>query len=480
MSSVFHRVVLTALFTVACAVAPAHGAETGNICARASLSNPDTGTGGMGGTGIVAKGGMGGTGVMAEATTPLVPGSGGMGGTGIVGVITGFASICVNGVEIHYDNRTPVSVNGQTAAPRDLAVGQLVVVHARTVGGQLRANGIGAIDAVSGPVTGINAVARELQVMGQTVRVGNAIVPDLGSIKPGTSVRVSGLRTDGGVVVASRVEATSAASASVSGTVTSVEAGTAIVNGTRVNLPQGTLPPSVGTEVFIAGTWKGNALQASRTEVQPIQHAISRAQRAIVEGYVTNQRGNQISVGAVTLQLSSRVRINGGNDRDLEVGRKVQVEVRRVGDAWLADRVILQRSENTRGENPGGTSSDSRGNQGSGRNDGGNSHDSSDRDNSGSGSHSGNSDSGNSGRSDTSNSGSSSSGSGSNQSGSGSSNSGSNRSSSGSDGSSASGSNSGSSRSSGSNSGSSSSGTSGSSGSSRGSGSSNSTRGSRR
>ncbi|MEQ1773751.1 MAG: DUF5666 domain-containing protein [Burkholderiales bacterium] len=428
MISVFRRAILTALFSVACAVTPAHGAETGNICARASLSNPDAGSGGMGGTGTVAKGGMGGTGITAEAT-PLAPGSGGMGGTGVVGIITGFASICVNGVEVHYDSRTPVSVNGQAAAARDLAVGQLVVVHARTVGGQLRANGIGAIDAVSGPVTGVNAVARELQVMGQTVRVDNTIAPDLASIKPGTSVRVSGLRTDGGVVVASRLDATPATSASVLGTVSSVAAGTAIVNGTRVNLPQGALPLSIGTEVFVAGIWNGTALQASRTEVQPVHNAISRAQRAIVEGYVTNQRGNQISVGAVTLQLSAQVRINGGNDRDLEVGRKVQVEVRRVGDAWLADRVILQRSENTSGESPRGSSNNSRGNadSGSGRDGGGNSQDNSDRNNSGSDSHSGNSGSGNSGRSDSSNSGSSgsnSSSSGSSRSNSGSSHSG--------------------------------------------------------
>jgi hypothetical protein len=31
-------------------------------------------------------------------------------------VITGFASICVNGVEVHYDANTPVSINGQPAA----------------------------------------------------------------------------------------------------------------------------------------------------------------------------------------------------------------------------------------------------------------------------------------------------------------------------------------------------------------------------
>lgn len=49
---------------------------------------------GIGGTGISADSGIGGTGQQAQE---------GIGGTGIIGVITGFASVCVNGLEILYD-----------------------------------------------------------------------------------------------------------------------------------------------------------------------------------------------------------------------------------------------------------------------------------------------------------------------------------------------------------------------------------------
>jgi len=60
--------------------------------------------GGVGGTGDAAYGGVGGTGA---------PGSeGGIGGTGIVGTITGFASVCVSGVEVHYDEAVPLAENG--------------------------------------------------------------------------------------------------------------------------------------------------------------------------------------------------------------------------------------------------------------------------------------------------------------------------------------------------------------------------------
>ena len=74
---------------------------------------------GLGGTGIEKDGqsGMGGTGISAAAPS-------GMGGTGIVGVITGFASICVNGVEVHFDDAIPVSDNGQAVTAQRLAVGQ--------------------------------------------------------------------------------------------------------------------------------------------------------------------------------------------------------------------------------------------------------------------------------------------------------------------------------------------------------------------
>jgi hypothetical protein len=370
----------------------AQGADSASICARASLTNPEVGTGGMGGTGIVAgstsgatggmggtgavagngtdaTGGMGGTGIVAELTPGFnAAGTGGMGGTGIVGIITGFASVCVNGIEVHYDNRTPVAVNGQAAATRDLAVGQMVLVHAGMANGQMRATGIGAIDAVRGTVTSVNVLTREMLVMGQTVRIANAAGADIASINPGASVRVSGLRTEGGIIVASRVDAAPAGgAASLLGIVSSVDGNSAIVHGTRVNLPPRT-QMTVGTEVFVSGQWNGSTLQASRVEAQPVANAIARTERAIVEGYVTRHNGNQISVGAIALRLSDQVRFNGGNEQDATVGRKVQVEMRRVGDAWLADRVIVGREDNPRGNvrgaTPGasGTGSGSRGN----------------------------------------------------------------------------------------------------------------------
>ena len=106
-------------------LAPQNKAEPGGIGGTGNLpQSPGIGgTGavaqspGIGGTGAIAQSpGIGGTGAVAQSPgiggTGAVAQSPGIGGTGIVGVVTGFASICVNGVEVHFDNSTPVSVDG--------------------------------------------------------------------------------------------------------------------------------------------------------------------------------------------------------------------------------------------------------------------------------------------------------------------------------------------------------------------------------
>src|SRR6185369_12619780 len=70
-------------------------AHAQDVCATASTVNPASAPG-LGGTGI-SNGGAGGTGVATGGIGGTGISNGGVGGTGIVGVITGFASICVNG-----------------------------------------------------------------------------------------------------------------------------------------------------------------------------------------------------------------------------------------------------------------------------------------------------------------------------------------------------------------------------------------------
>lgn len=169
-------------------------------CALAVAAAPAracTDPGGIGGTGIDG-GGIGGTGQRAESDV------------GVLGVVTGFASICVNGIEVHYDAATPVSVNGEPASAAALAVGKVVAVHAVGAGTQARARAIDVVDAAVGPVTAVQSGGALLEVQGQRVHVGAVTLLggglSRGELAAGQALRVSGLRGADGAIVATRIE----------------------------------------------------------------------------------------------------------------------------------------------------------------------------------------------------------------------------------------------------------------------------------
>jgi len=162
------------------------------------------------------KDGVGGTGHSTPRSvekTAAVRSGDGIGGTGIVGIVTGFGSVCVNGLEVAYDDLTAIDSNGAAASPVDLAVGQLVVVEATGRGDRLRAKRIAVRDAAVGPVFEIDPVRGALVVLGQDVRVGPDVpLGDRASQRPlaladiatGDFLAVSGLRQADGIVVATR------------------------------------------------------------------------------------------------------------------------------------------------------------------------------------------------------------------------------------------------------------------------------------
>lgn len=184
--------------------------QAGNPCAL-NTSGGIGGTGnaqdGIGGTGLIdPRDGIGGTGAQAKRDE-------GMGGTGIVGIVTGFASVCVVGVEVHYDDATPVTVNGVPASAGNLSVGQLVSIVAQPAENGYRASQIAVQHAVAGPISRIDPLTGHLDVLGQKVAPAANAVRDANgqpmaasALKPGMSVLVSGLRGYDGQIIASRVE----------------------------------------------------------------------------------------------------------------------------------------------------------------------------------------------------------------------------------------------------------------------------------
>lgn len=262
------------------------GAQTGGIGGTgAPMQRAETG--GIGGTGAPLEraeaGGIGGTGApFTQADTHE------LGGTGIIGTVTGFGSVCVNGMRVTYDATTPVTLDGQIAHSKDLAVGQVVVVSATGRGTQVQAQSIAIVHTVVGPVTRVDTAARTIEVMGQTVRAvgGTAAVDAFMKAQAGDWVAVSGLPHPDGYVAASRISPVASKSgASLIGMAESGRIGGVMIGGKALQN---------GQAVRVSGIWDGTRLQAVRSEASPLNAQV-QWRRMVVEGF---QAGTTLHVGA--------------------------------------------------------------------------------------------------------------------------------------------------------------------------------------
>lgn len=316
-----------------------------------SLSSPagaaapcsDLALGGIGGTSAPARGGIGGTGSPAELAL------GGIGGTGqvalpiaagetgaVVGTITGFASICVNGLEVHYEDTTPVTANGARSSTDSLAVGQVVAIEATPSTRGLEAKRVAIVHAVVGPVTRVDG--NELEVMGQRVfREGAA-----SALAVGDTVRVSGLRDADGAIVATRLDHAEAGEVehSVVGRVRDGRIG-------RLRVEAAELPE--GVEVVVRGRFSEGRLEARQVERDPAREFTARARAVSIEARISERSGRRLSAGGRTIELGDDTRVVGGRDDDADRNRLIRVTGRVGKDGNVrADRIELRDRRETR------------------------------------------------------------------------------------------------------------------------------------
>lgn len=139
---------------------------------------------------VASDRGLGGSGISS--------GDRGLGGSGmragIIGVVTGFASLCVNGYEIEIDETSVVTVEGHPATQADIHLGQLVVIEAEAGDGKLRAESIDVRLAAMGPISAVSDDGKTLTLLGQTVRLADLPGARVEKLAPGDWVAVSGLR----------------------------------------------------------------------------------------------------------------------------------------------------------------------------------------------------------------------------------------------------------------------------------------------
>lgn len=291
---------------------------------------------GIGGTGRLQDG-IGGTGAQAR--------NDGVGGTGIVGIVTGFASVCVSGIRVHYDDSTPVTINGEPGTADQLGVGQVVSISARPDKSGYQARAITVQYAVAGPIRRIDPVTGEMDVLGQKVKPAALAITDaqgqampMGQLKPGMTVVVSGMRAPDGSILATRVERPAKpVTPQVMGKLEPVAGNLYRIGALTVSLPPGQARPS---GLVIAITTPDGATVKHIQEVAQL----TGVSRVVMQGIVQMRTGDlvQLEQGPV-IRVAPGTTIQGGNRDDLTPGRLVKVSASlKDRDMWQADALELQ------------------------------------------------------------------------------------------------------------------------------------------
>ncbi len=238
--------------------------------------------------------GIGGTG--GPASGPQISDRG-IGGTGIAGVITGFGSVIVNGLEIAYAPSTPLTVDGVPDTQAQLLVGQFAAIVASDDHG-LHADSIEVRHEVSGPVTSVGADSgtggRMLIVAGQRVAV-SADTEGLQTFRPGDWIAVSGLRQSDGVIAASRVDQREPGTVLVRGPAMA-SAGGWQIGDLRVQPPPGT-SVAPGESISAQGTIVDGRLSATTATPDvlgsdPGAFFGNHVRRMVIESYVSAAGGH--------------------------------------------------------------------------------------------------------------------------------------------------------------------------------------------
>lgn len=311
------------------------------------------GGGGIGGVNL-ASGGIGGTGVSAVS----------------VGPITQFGSIFVNGVE--YDLKdAAIIVNGQqvtatgddgnTVAPNNLAVGQVVKVQGTinadgTTGAATQVTFSGDVNGPISNVTDIDANTKQIVVLGQTVIVDNTTQfknLNLSGLTQGIVVEVSGLANSGGDIHATYVEKTDesygGSNVDVKGTIQSLNTNaktfmirTQLVDYSGVlSLPNGV--PADGQYVEVTGTIDTNGvLLASNIKLESEGLGVTDSQQAEIEGFVTAASATGFTLGTQAVQTTSSTTYRGGAAADIAVGVKLEIEGSLQGGILTATKITFK------------------------------------------------------------------------------------------------------------------------------------------
>lgn len=324
----------TALITISLVLlsANAASAET-NIC-NAGIGGTGIQQDGIGGTGNQSEG-IGGTGVQANS---------GVGGTGIIGVITGFASICVNGLEVHYDTQTSVDVDGVSSTIDALNIGQLVAIESSNQANQLKALRVSVSHIMVGKIEKVDVPQNTIQMMGQTIHLNRETIASK-DLKNHQLVKISGLVTANNLIRALRIDL---APPNTPSSIAGVMDETGKVNG--VSIAANNL---IKTDriLQVSGHWDGRALQADQISESAMQRVLNSAERVVIQGIAPTTSGPQFNLQNQAIIIDKGTRISGKNSGKNQtiivhgnVDRAGKITARSI--EYANERKVLERGGN--------------------------------------------------------------------------------------------------------------------------------------
>jgi hypothetical protein len=233
--------------------------------------------------------GIGGTGYK--------PGDNGIGGTGFIGTIRKFGSVYINGERIAYPPDVRIEIDGASAAPSDMRLGQVARLVAERRNESWMTNGIVIVSEVVGAIRRIDG--GRLEVLGQSVELTNTRMAPPLSI--GDRVAVSGLRRPDQTIVASLIEKRESGLDQIAGVLTQDASGEFRIGSQIVTGASGAV---IGERLVTRGAVEGGAFVAQEVKIDT-GIGIGMAQRFSIETWLTRRDGALVTANGVKVEASA-------------------------------------------------------------------------------------------------------------------------------------------------------------------------------
>ena len=296
-----------------------------------------------------------------DAATPALGASGSSSGSSFAaGTIAGFGSVIVNGIRFD-DSKAKVSDDeGAAANSSALRLGMRVEIEGAAVsddgtGARAEAKEIRFGSELVGTVSAVNAGAKSLVVLGQTVVVldttviDNRLVGGFAAITVGSVVEVHGIRdATTGAITATRIEPSAAAAGlKVRGPISALDstAKTFTIGGTLISYASVTLAPAaLANGMIVRVRLQSSAPVAGALVATRIDGAAPRvddANEAEIEGAITAFTSTaSFSVNGMAVDASKATFPNG--TAGLALGAQVEVHGTSSNGVVMASTVKLE------------------------------------------------------------------------------------------------------------------------------------------